>query len=113
MQEMVALIFKSNQSLISQMLHGPNVLPSLSRAFHPSPIIPMFIFLQGRQSKRSIGVGNFQGLEEVATTTTVKQHVPKKKRRQATKKKAKKTKKTKKDVIEVGESEEEERARMK
>jgi hypothetical protein len=46
-------------------------------------------------------------------TTITKQYVHEKKRMQATKAEAKKLKKTKTNVIEVGESEEEETARIK
>ena len=44
MQEMTTPIFKSNQTLIFQMLYGPNLLPSSSSAFallqlHPCSIL--------------------------------------------------------------------------
>ena len=46
MQEMRALILKNKLTLIYQMSHDPNSLPSSLNAFHPPPIIPMFNFLQ-------------------------------------------------------------------
>ena len=46
---MKAPIFKSNQSSISQILHGFNMLHYLSSAFCPLLITVMFNFLQGGQ----------------------------------------------------------------
>lgn len=42
MQEFTTPIFKGNQTLIFQMLHGLNLLPSLFSVFYPLPITPMF-----------------------------------------------------------------------
>lgn len=48
MQEMIALVFKNNQSLISQILYGFNIL--LFSAFH-LPIMFMFIFQEINEKK--------------------------------------------------------------
>ena len=44
MQAMATPIFKSAQHIDSQMLHGLNMLPSPSSAFHPPPITYMYNF---------------------------------------------------------------------
>lgn len=54
MQDMIPLIFKINQSLISQILHGLNLLFSLSSKFHPPPIIHMFDFFCKEDNWRSL-----------------------------------------------------------
>ena len=68
MQEMAASIFSSNQTF-SQMLHGPNLLPSHFNAFRPPPIQvtePMFNYKEGGQLESpmtTIGDGIFEGKE--------------------------------------------------
>ena len=54
MQDMISLIFKSNQSLILKILHGLNLLFSLSSKFHPLPIIDMFHFFCKEDNWRSL-----------------------------------------------------------
>ena len=84
MQQLADLIFKSNQTLISQILHpqnllyGPNLLPSPYSAFRPPSITPM----QGVQleSLPNVGAGILEGKNEVATTAK-KQLVGKKNER--------------------------------
>ena len=61
MQEMAAQIFKKNQTLISQMLHGLNMLPFSSSVFRPPPITPMLNVLQRGQLDSHLGVGILQG----------------------------------------------------
>ena len=39
--------FREDQNLISQMLQGPNLLPSTFSAFHPPPLLPMTNYSQG------------------------------------------------------------------
>ena len=56
---------RSNQLLISQVLHGPNMFSSPSSTFRPPPIVPMFKFCKKDKWKSLIGVGIFQGFEEV------------------------------------------------
>jgi hypothetical protein len=114
MQEMAAPIVNRNHTLISQMLHGPNLLPSPFSAFRPPPMTSTFNYSQGGQleSPHSISGGRIlQGEEEVAATT--KKQFAGKKRGRASKEGARKMKKN--DVIEVGESDddEEETARTK
>ena len=45
-KKMTTSIFKNNETLISQMLHGSNLFPSSSSAFCLPPIISMFKFWQ-------------------------------------------------------------------
>jgi hypothetical protein len=73
MQEMAAPIVNINHTLISQMLHGPNLLPSPFSAFRPPPMTSTFNYSQGGQleSPHSISGGRIlQGEKEVAATTT-------------------------------------------
>ena len=72
MQEMAAPIFRSNQTMISQMLHGLNLLPSPSGAFRHPLITPRFNYSQGGQLESptsTVGAGIWQKMEEVAPTT--------------------------------------------
>lgn len=71
MQEMATLIFKSNKTLISQMLHVHNLLPFPYSAFCLPPIAPMFNYNQGGhlESPSTLGVGILGGKEEVTTLT--------------------------------------------
>jgi hypothetical protein len=109
MQEMAAPIFRSNQTMISQMLHGPNLFPSTGSAFRPPLITPRFNYSQGGELEShtsTVEAGIWQGKEEVAAT--VKRQPAGKKREYVSKEGAKKKKKSEKEVIEVGDSEEEE-----
>jgi len=91
MQEMAAPIFRPHYS-ISEMLQRPSLLPSLFSGIPPPPpLLPTGIF----ESKEEVGKKEMVG----------------KKRGHTTKEGAKKVKKT--DVIEVGESDEDETGRVK
>ena len=91
MQEMAAPIFRPHYS-ISEMLQRPSLLPSsFSGIPPPPPLLPTGIF----ESKEEVGKKEMVG----------------KKRGHTTKEGAKKVKKT--DVIEVGESDEDETGRVK
>jgi hypothetical protein len=103
MQEIAAPIFRTNPTLLSQILHpqlqhGPNLFSSSSSAFRPPSLVP----------PSTVGAEILQVKEEVATAA---KGVGKKRGRPLKEKatprgKAKKTP-TKTDVIELGESDEE------
>jgi hypothetical protein len=90
MQEMATPIFRPHY-LISEMLQRPSLLPSSFSGIPPPPLLPTGIF----ESKEEVGKKEMVG----------------KKRGRTTKEGAKKVKKT--DVIEVGESDEDETGRVK
>jgi hypothetical protein len=93
MQEMAAPIFRPHYS-ISKLLQRPSLLPSLFSGIPPPPpppLLPTGIF----ESKEEVGKKEMVGKKKVRTT----------------KEGAKKVKKT--DVIEVGESDEDETRRVK
>ena len=94
-QEMAAPIFRSNQTGISQMLHGPNLLPSPCSAFRPPLITPRFNYSQRGESEShtsTVDARIWQGQEEV--TATVKKQPAGKKREYVPKEGAKKKKKS-------------------
>ena len=47
MQRVSNANFRENQNSISQMLQGPNLVPSTFNAFHPPPLLPMTNYSQG------------------------------------------------------------------